>query len=66
MLVLKLKRPALISVMQGTPRASSFMSMQNTPDAFGSMLKIALLHTSVTRGSYTVLERAATEDTALA
>src|SRR5207247_2119569 len=59
--VLMLKRPALISVTQGTPRASSRTSKQKTPDARRSTARTAASQTSATRGSDTILASAATE-----
>src|SRR5947199_823759 len=56
-----LKRPALISVTQGTPRASSRTSKQKTPDARRSTARTAASQTSATRGSDTILASAATE-----
>src|SRR3989304_4477470 len=57
------KRPALISVTHGTPRAFSRKSMLKTPEAFGSSARTARRQTSTTRGSKTVFARAAIEDT---
>src|SRR2546430_2088283 len=56
-----LNRPALISVTQGTPRASSRTSKQKTPDARRSTARTAASQTSATRGSDTILASAATE-----
>ncbi len=59
------KRPALISVMQGTPAAFSFKSTLKTPVAFLSSARRAFVQTSTTFDEKTVLASRATEDTML-
>ena len=59
------KRPALISVMDWTPLAFSVRSILKAPEAFLSSARIAFEHTSTTRGSKTVLARAAIEEARL-
>src|SRR6266508_78669 len=56
-------RPALISVVQGAPRASSLKSMLKSPDALASSARTARAHTAATRRSKDVLPRAAIEET---
>src|SRR4029453_4955320 len=65
MLVPDGKRPAVISVREGTPRAFSRRSKLNVPDARGSMASIAAVHTRTTSGANTVLASCEIDDVPL-
>src|SRR5262245_33550522 len=58
-------RPALISVMHGTPRRFSLRSMLKAPEVPGATVSIAHRQTSTRRGSATVLASEDRDDTPL-
>src|SRR5262245_57785838 len=59
------KRPALISVRQGTPCAFSRRSKLNVPDARGSIARTAAVQTATTSGAATVLASCEIDDVPL-